>query len=438
MTPWLDRYIRTTQSAFVPLRHRPFRSLVLANQVADIGRFALIVEVTWLLVEQNQRPVVIALVLTAITAPSFFLSLVGGLLADICDKRLVQLVSQVWIAIAIMLLAGATASGFESPIVLLMLTFAVGVGTAIHDPAWEAAVREYVPSKEVPAAVALTASGFSISRAVGPIVGAFLMVTFNAVVVFVCCAISSLFLVFTLFRSPPLPAHSNFRILSELRSGFYYFWWKPHMRAVIFRTLTVCILGSSALALLPVVVADELGGGPETFGILMGCFGLGTVLGAVVLPSWRQRRKPDAVLTLASVCFAMALVALAGSRLMSATVLVLILAGAGWIGMLSTLTTVMHAVSSDTMHGRSISTYFACAFGGMAFGSALWGGMAEAIGVSATLAIAGGALAVASALKGMYRLPDVWTHDVPEGLTDPALDSRTEESSGFAVGDAER
>ena len=410
MVPWLSWYVGNVQVAVSPLRHTSFRSLVAADHVADIGTYARIVGVTWLLIEQNQPPSVVALAHAANTAPIFLLSVIGGSLADFGDRRLVQLAAQIWIAGTLLILTIVTAAGFGMPAVILLLTFVIGIGTAMRVPAWHAAIRDYVPRQDIPAAVAVSNSASNVSRAIGPVIGGALVVVFSAAGAFLYAAFSALVLVAALYRSPSLPpATSASGVLSGLRSGIDYIRATPAMRTLMGRSLMVCLPGSAGLALLPVVVTDLLGGGPQTFGILLGCFGAGTVLGATMLPAARRSMTPDAVLGAASFCFAVALVILAVSSRPTAAAPIVVFAGASWVGMLSTLTAVAHAVSSEPMRGRAVSAYLTCAFGGISIGSAIWGCVAHAFGVSASLVIAASVLAVLTVLKGNFCLPGHWT-----------------------------
>src|SRR5258705_6528493 len=87
----------------------------------------------------------IALVRTASAFPMFLFALPAGALADVLDRRRLLLFTQTLMLIAAAALAVLTFTGLTTPLSLLLLTFALGVGTALNAPAWQATIAEPVP-----------------------------------------------------------------------------------------------------------------------------------------------------------------------------------------------------------------------------------------------------------------------------------------------------
>ena len=94
-----------------------------------------------------------ALVQTATTLPVVFFGVAGGALADLADRRRVLLATQAMMLAAAGALALLDGIGAVSPLSLLALTFALGIGTALNNPAWQAIQPELVPHDEFPQAV---------------------------------------------------------------------------------------------------------------------------------------------------------------------------------------------------------------------------------------------------------------------------------------------
>ena len=92
-------------------------------------------------------------------------------IADVFDRRRLLLLTQGWMLIAAAGLAMLTAAGITGPVLLLVFTFAIGVGTAFNAPAWQAIVPEIVHRETLPAAVALNSAGINLARAIGPALG---------------------------------------------------------------------------------------------------------------------------------------------------------------------------------------------------------------------------------------------------------------------------
>ncbi len=125
-------------TALAPLRHPVFRTLWTANVVVSLGTWFQNTGAAWLMTSLAPNPVTVSLVQAATIVPIFLLAVPSGALADIVDRRLFLIAAQLWTAAAAALLAALTLSGGATPASLLALTFAIGVGGAMTQPAWAA------------------------------------------------------------------------------------------------------------------------------------------------------------------------------------------------------------------------------------------------------------------------------------------------------------
>jgi MFS family permease len=135
----------------------------------------------WLMTALTPSPVLVALVQAATSLPVFLVGLPAGALADVADRRRLLLWTQGWMLAAAAALGLLALAGAITPRGLLLLTFALGVGTALNAPAWQAIVPELVPQADLLAAVALNSVGFNIARAVGPALGGIVVALAGAV-----------------------------------------------------------------------------------------------------------------------------------------------------------------------------------------------------------------------------------------------------------------
>src|SRR5690349_19460538 len=159
-------------SLWTPVRrHAVFRRLWLAGVVSNVGTWMQNVGAVWLMTTLAPSPLMVALVQTATSAPLFLLALPAGALADVVDRRRLLLWTQLWMLGAAALLGALTIAGRTTPAALLGLTFALGLGSALSAPAWQAIIPDLVPRAELAQAVALNGVGVNIARAVGPALG---------------------------------------------------------------------------------------------------------------------------------------------------------------------------------------------------------------------------------------------------------------------------
>src|SRR5205807_3011512 len=248
-------------SAWSPLRHSLFRALWIASVVSNLGTWMEEVGEAWLMTDQTASPLLVSLLQTADGLPIFLLALPAGALADIVDRRRLLLFTQGWMCAAAAALGVLTLLGLTTPWVLLASTCALGVGTAVNVPAWQAIMPELVSREELPAAAALGGVGFNLARSVGPAVGGLLVAAAGPWAVFLLNAASFVGVIVVLYRWRRAPRHSVLpteRVAGAVRAGLRYVRYAPALRAVLVRTLAFIVCGSALWGLLPVVGRREL------------------------------------------------------------------------------------------------------------------------------------------------------------------------------------
>ena len=143
----------------------------------------------WMMTSLTSVPIPVALVQTASTLPVFVLGLPSGAMADILDRKRFFMMTQFWVTATALLLCGAIATGLMTPALLLVLTFANGIGLAMLWPVYAAIVPELVPRSQLPAALALNAVSGNASRIIGPLVAGLLIASLGSAYVFVFNAV---------------------------------------------------------------------------------------------------------------------------------------------------------------------------------------------------------------------------------------------------------
>jgi predicted MFS family arabinose efflux permease len=317
-----------------------------------------------------------------------------------------QLAAQAWILGNAAFLAALAASAAATPLLVLLLTFAVGIGIALRGPAWQASIRDLVPDEQVPAAVTLSSAGFNLSRALGPVLGGVLVAAVGATGAFAFHVLVSLGLLGVLLAVPRTPAQQPAQsVRGALASGVGYVLSTPVLRSVLVRAAAIGVPASATLALLPVFATEQLGGGPVVYGALLGCFGAGAIVGAVVLPALRRWLSAEDLVSAAIAVSAGSLAALAAGPDALLAGVALLGGGVAWIAMLSTLNIAVQFTAAAPLRGRALAAYMTCAFGGLAVGSALWGALAARFGLSVSLLAAAATLACGAALRLWFALP---------------------------------
>src|SRR6202162_2786681 len=278
-------------SLWQPLRSATFRNLLVADVVSDVGTFMQSVGAAWLMVSLNAGPMDVALTPTASAIPFFILALPAGAIGDIVDRRKVILFTEIWMVVVAIVLAVMTIAGAMSPVLLLILTFALSSGDAFETPTWRAVLPELVQKEDLPAASALNGIEFNFARAVGPALAGFIIAFAGIGAAFLLNTLSffGVILVVARWKRPAVKrATPPETVTGATVAAIRYVRYSPAVRIVLLRAGTAMFFASGLLALLP-SVAHRVNGSPVGYGILLGGFGCGAVLGALLLQRARAR-----------------------------------------------------------------------------------------------------------------------------------------------------
>ncbi|MGA8448572.1 MAG: MFS transporter [Roseiarcus sp.] len=395
---------------FSPLRYAVFRRIWTASLLSNLGLLVLGVGAAWMMTKISSSTGMVALVQTSLMLPVALVSTPAGAIADMFDRRIVGLVALSIALVGSVSLSALAWLGVMTPALLLVSCFIIGSGMALFGPAWQASVSEQVPAEALPAAVALNGISYNIARSFGPAIGGVIVASAGAVAAFITNALLYLPLLIVLFFWRRLKEPSRLppeRLARAVISGVRYIFHSPPIRIVLGRTLVTGIAGGSVSALMTIVARDLLHGGAQTYGIILGAFGMGAVVGAVNISKLRGRLGDEVSIRLCMIVMGLCVALVAISRLRVLSGSALVFAGAGWTASVTLFNVGVQLAAPRWVAGRALAAYQAAITGGIALGSWMWGSIANVIGVEGALLISGAAL-VASPLLGLWmRMPTV-------------------------------
>lgn len=400
----------TPLSALAPFRFPVFRRIWIASTLSNFGGLIQSVGASWMMTSIAQSADMVALVQASIALPIMLLALVAGAIADNMDRRRMMLGAQSFLFVVSVALSICTFAGLITPWLLLLFTFLIGCGTAFHSPAWQASVGDMVPRTHLAGAVAINSMGFNIARSVGPAIGGVIVAVAGAGAAFAVNAVSYIALIRVLAKWRPaqtprvLPPES---LGVAMGAGIRYVTMSPAIRRVMLRSAWFGIGASCVMALMPLIAKDLVAGGPLTFGMLLGSFGVGAVAGALSSARLRVRLSTEAMVRLASIAFGSAVALTAWSSHLIPTLFALFVTGATWVLTLSTFNVAVQLSAPRWVVARALALYQMAAFGGMAGGSWLWGVMADETGLTVSLLVAAAVLLTSAALGWWLPLAQV-------------------------------
>jgi MFS family permease len=427
--------VRPASGAWTPLQTALFRNLWIATIVSNVGTWMQDVGAGWLMTSLSSSPSLVALVEAADSFPLMLLALPAGALADIVDRRRLLIAVQVYLLMVAGALGVLTLLDMMTAWMLVGFIFALGVGTAMMLPAWSAIVPELVPADEMQSAIALNSVAINAARAVGPAIAGVLVAAVGAWLVFLLNALSYIGILAVLLRwrrehhKSTLPAE---RFVSAIRVGMRFVMHTRALQVVLIRGSAFFVFASATWSLFPLIVRKELGRGPEIYGLLLTCIGIGAVAGAVLLPRLRARFSRDALVAGASALYALAALALAHVQNIGLLAVAMLATGVAWISILSALQVSAQMTLPAWVRARGLAAFVVIFMGGMALGSILWGQVATWIGIPDALTIAAAGMALAIGLTWSYKLGQHQVLDFTPSLdwAAPVLAETPEPDSG--------
>jgi MFS family permease len=433
-------------SGLSPFKSAIFRTLWIAALFSYVGAAMYDVGASWLMTSLAPNPLFVSLVTTATTLPIFLFALPSGILSDIFDRRSILLITCAYMFTISTMLGIITIIGLTTPTILLILTFALGAGTTMIRTPIIPTMSGLVPRSELPDALTLSALASNIGRVVGPTIGGFIVAAIAPWAVFFLNSASFIGMIIVLSRLPrksDVQQHNQHQhqqqqsslppenIIRAIRVQMRYVRYSQAARVLIVRAGLFTLCSSALLSLLPLLAKRELGLDSTGFGLLLGSFGMGAIVGGIViLPKLRPKASVESLITgsialLAIVTFTMGYV-----QDFVILCIVMGLGGAAYITILSKFYTIGIKSAPKWIGARVLAVYLLVLNGGLVVGSVIWGTVANVFGIPITLLVASLALAATIIAKKRYSstlldeldftpASDHWSLP-PQSLVDPS------------------
>jgi len=406
-----------------PLRHRDFRLLWLGQFISLAGDGIYIVAIAWQVYEEmGESPSVFAWVGVAWTVPQVLFLLMTGALSDRMDRRLLMIAGDGLRMVVIAAIGLLSIAGTLTIPMLLALVFVYGAGGALFGPAFNAIVPTIVPEELFVEANAVGQVARPIAMTiVGPLIGG-LMLVFGTGWAFLADAVTfaiSAVCVWLMQARPVVRSKEGTRFTDDIREGLRYLrrtrWF---FMGVVVGAFSLFAVWGPWETLVPFVVKDELGGDGLAFALVLAAGGLAAVtVGLVMAQRSRLGKRP---LTVMYAAWAVGMGATAGFGLVTTVWQAMLVAfvAEGAIAMLIVIWfTVIQRLVPDELRGRVSSLDWMISIGLAPLSFAVVGPIADAIGTSATLILAGVVGAVGT-LTIMY-LPGARDPERDGSLADP-------------------
>lgn len=391
---------------FEAFQERDYRRFWTAQFISNIGGWMQTVAQGWLVYRLTDSAFLLGFVGFATTAPSIFLMLPGGVVADQFDRRRVIAVSQWAQAGCALLLAISIRTGNINVWQIIAAALTVGVAQSFSAPAYQAMLIDLLDDRSrLSNAVAMNSLQFNLSRVLGPLLASVALTAWGSFWCFFVNALSFLPLIFLLPRiTKRQQSHSRpSAMLAWLREGFAFVRGDRLVLMLLPAAAAGSLFGYPYINLMPVLARTLFDNDAAGTGYLMGANGAGALLSALALsmvtpPYDKMLRIIVAAMLVYGV--SLALVGLGGGGA-AVVMMLLVLCGAGMVGSLALCNTMIQQRIPDTMRGRVMSMYTFSFFAFIPFGNLLAGAVAEQQGIRFALTMLGIALVLTGTALGV-------------------------------------
>jgi len=369
-----------------------FRSFWIFSFLAFIGASMQSVGAGWLMTQLDPSPLLVSLVQGSFTFSQFLMALPAGVIADLVDRRWVMLAALGCMMLSVALLGLVSFGGGATPAMLIALTFVFGLAAAGITPAMQATMPDLVSRELLPSALTLNGMTVSVARAVGPGIAGLLLGLWGAGPTFLLnvLAFVGLFLVTLRWQDrPPAISRPATGFGAALMDGLRFAASQAPVRRLVLKGACNFLAVSILLALIPAVVESRLDGRPQTLGLLLACFGIGSVLGSFALGRIYARLSRSRVIDVANVTHGIAVLCIAVSGDVALTACAMLLAGLSWTAITTSVNIVAQMLLPASYRARGLSLNIMAMMGALTLGAATWGKLAEVYGLQVAFVAAG-------------------------------------------------
>jgi MFS family permease len=401
---------------FASLRkHRNYRLFFTGQVISLSGTWMQNIALAWLVVELTHSPIALGILAFCRFGPFTFFGLFAGAFADRFDNRRLIMATQAAAMSVSIALAVLTLTGSATVWAVYALAFLGGTTFVFDAPGRHALTFQLVGRGELPNAVALNASLFNASRTVGPAIAGLVIAAAGVGVCFVVNAFSFLAVLTALALMRKEELHPIEReetppsLLKSISDGIGYVRRSPRVRFLIGAVAVISLVSLNFNVLLPVLASETLAVGPEGFGVLSACFGLGALVGALL--SAALSRASWKALVLGMIGFGVAQLALAPQKTMIVACALLFVAGISFTLWMSNTQSILQMTAPDHLRGRVLSLWLFAFAGSAPIGGLLAGWLTDVGGTELSFTVGG----VASLMVAAAMLARPWQKLVPAG-----------------------
>lgn len=380
------------------MRYQDFRRLWTANFSLSGAAWLHDLVVGWLTFDRTGSPFLTAMAVGLVALPYFFVAPLGGLVADLWDRRKLIAAAGVYQALV--------TSGFAALLIfdvlqtwhIFVYILAIGASWAMSEPARVAAVPDIVPKRGLVNAFALNAVAFNSTRLFVPGIAGLLTLWLGPGRTLLFGAALYLVASLTALGMQMKPRETTegtaSKGVSRLVEAARYVFSEPLVRLVIgLSVLQLIIVMPFVHGLLPVYAAEVFEMSPAGLGLLMSSLGAGAAIATITLATLGEVARKGRFLLVAMSANLLAMVTLSQSGGMLPPVATMLMLGASTAVQFSIGGAIVLGMTPASIRGR-VSALSMITLGLFPVGALVAGSLAEVLGPQVATLLGAGAMVV--------------------------------------------
>ncbi|MGB7922894.1 MAG: MFS transporter [Pyrinomonadaceae bacterium] len=396
------RDVKRAHGMFRALSHRNFRLFWAGAFLSNVGTWMQAVAQGWLVLQLTDSPFWLGVDGFMATAPGLGLTLVGGVFADLIDRRRILIYAQVGALLSALVLAVLIVTGVVGDAsdvwIILVLSFATGCCMSLAGPSYQAITIDLVGREDLANAIALNSSQFQLSRVIGPVCAALAFKFVGLAGCFFLNAASFVAVVIALMMvrydeaRGTRPAHSvNDRraLWQDLIDGFRYVWKRQRVFMLLLISAVTSLLGAPYMSMMPVFARDVHHLGETGLALMLATAGAGAFFGALTLVYLGNFRRKGVSVLGGSFAFGACIIGFALSSNLVVSLVFIFGMGVAIVCAVAVTNTLLQQLVRDEMRGRVLSMFMLSFIGTMPIGNLIAGAASERFGAPRTLATGG-------------------------------------------------
>jgi MFS family permease len=390
---------RRRAAMFRALSHRNYRVFWIGAFLSNVGTWMQAVAQGWLVLQLTDSALWLGIDAFMATSPGFFLTLAGGVFADLVDRRRLLLYTQVVAGLAALVLAMLVWTNHVTVWMILGFSLITGCCMALAAPSYQAMTFDLVGREDLANAVALNSSQFQLSRVAGPVLAGVGFKFFGLAGCFFLNGLSFVAVVVALsmvrFKEGPKFVHSvkdRRALWQDLLDGLRYVRNRPRVFSLLSISAVTSLFGAPYITLIPIFARDIFHLGASGLAWMMGVAGAGAFLGALFLAYLGNFKRKGWLVLGGAFGFGLFLIAFALSTHLTLSLIFLFGVGFAVVTSVAVTNTLLQQLVTDEMRGRVMSMFILSFIGAMPIGNLLAGAVSHRYG--APFALAGGGVCI--------------------------------------------